>query len=346
MKLSMHITRGSGAEDTARWAADMETAGIDTLWIGEAYGFDAVSMLGYLAGRTTRVGLGAAILPVFSRSPALVAMTAAGLDFVSSGRFILGLGASGPQVVTDWHGVPYDRPLARTRETIEVCRKVWTRQRLEYEGETLQVPLRGSGGDGGARSLKLIDHPVRSEIPIYVAALGPKNVALAAEFAEGWIPLFFLPDSASVWGEALADGARKRNAGLAPLEVVAGGPVAICDEDEARRIRDALRPRVALYVGGMGPPGQNFYNDLFRRYGYESEATAIQKLYLSGHKKEAEALIPEDFLRATSMVGDEGRVRERIEAFRAAGVTCLDIELPGRQAEPGVVEKIRDWASD
>ncbi len=149
MKLSMHITRGSGAEDIARWAVEMERAGIDTLWIGEAYGFDAVSMLGYLAGRTTRVGLGAAILPVFSRSPALVAMTAAGLDFVSSGRFILGLGASGPQVVTDWHGVPYDRPLARTRETIDVCRKVWTRQRLEYEGETFQVPL-GRGAEVAA----------------------------------------------------------------------------------------------------------------------------------------------------------------------------------------------------
>jgi F420-dependent oxidoreductase-like protein len=346
MKLSMNVTRQPGAEAAADWAQRMEAAGIDTLWIGEAYGFDAVSMLGYLAGHTNRVQLGAAILPVFSRSPALVAMTAAGLDFVSSGRFLLGLGASGPQVVTDWHGVPFDRPLVRTRETIEVCRTVWSRQRLEYQGETFRVPLRGASGEGGGRSLKLMDHPLRAEIPIYVAALGPKNVALAAEVAEGWIPLFFHPDNASVWAEALADGARRRDAGLPRLEIVAGGPVAICDAYEASRIRDAMRPRVALYVGGMGPPGQNFYNDLFVRYGYEAEATAIQKLYLSGAKKEAASLVPEDFLRATSMVGDEGHVRERIEAFRAAGVTCLNVEFPGSHAEPAVVERIREWASD
>ncbi len=342
----MDVTRQSGAEAAAAWVADMEAAGIDTLWIGEAYGFDAVSMLGYLAARTNRIQLGAAILPVFSRSPALVAMTAAGLDFVSSGRFLLGLGASGPQVVTDWHGVPYDRPLARTREIIEVCRKVWTRQRLEYQGETFRVPHREASGEAGGRSLKLMDHPVRPEIPIYVAALGPKNVALAAEVAEGWIPLFFHPDNATVWAEALADGERKRSAARGPLEVVAGGPVAICDEDEARRIRDAMRPRTALYVGGMGPPGQNFYNDLFVRYGYEAEARGIQELYLSGNKKEAEARVPEEFLRATSMVGDEGQVRERIEAFRAAGVTCLNVEFPGRHAEAAVVQKIREWAGD
>jgi F420-dependent oxidoreductase-like protein len=343
MKLSMNVARQPGAEAAAKWAVEMEAAGIDTLWIGEAYGFDAVSMIGYLAGRTSRIQLGAAILPVFSRSPALVAMTAAGLDFVSSGRFLLGLGASGPQVVTDWHGVPYDRPLVRTRETIEVCRTVWTRQRLEYQGETFRVPLRR---DEGGRSLKLMDHPLRPKIPIYVAALGPKNVALAAEVAEGWIPLLFHPDNASVWSEALADGASRRDAALSRLEIVAGGPVAICDEDEAHRIRDSMRPRVALYVGGMGPPGQNFYNDLFVRYGYEAEANAIQRFYLSGEKKEAEALVPEDFLRATSMVGEEGWVRERVEVFRTAGVTCLNVEFPGRHAEPAVVEKIRAWASD
>ena len=242
------------------------------------------------AARTV-IQLGAAILPVFSRSPALVAMTAAGLDFVSSGRFLLGLGASGPQVVTDWHGVPYDRPLARTREIIEVCRKVWTRQRLEYQGETFRVPHREASGDGGGRSLKLMDHPVRPEIPIYVAALGPKNVALAAEVRRRVDPALLPSRQCHRMGGGVGRRRTERgDAASGPLEVVAGGPVAICDEDEARRIRDAMRPRAALYVGGMGPPGQNFYNDLFVRYGYEAEARGIQELYLSGNKKEAEAL--------------------------------------------------------
>jgi F420-dependent oxidoreductase-like protein len=334
----MNVPRFAIAEEAAIWSLSMESAGMDALWVGEAYGFDAVSMLGLLAGRTSSVQLGSAILPVFSRSPALTAMTAAGLDFVSSGRFILGLGASGPQVVQGWHGVPYDRPLLRTRETIDVCRLVWSREKLQYDGKTIAVP----GGDG--RPLKLLNQPIRPDIPIYIAALGAKNVALTAELAQGWLPIFFHPDRNDVWDPSLAEGAARRDPALGPLEIVAGGPVAICDEDEAERLRDAERPHVALYVGGMGSAGQNFYNDLFVRYGYEDEARRIQDLYLSGKKEEAEALVPADYLRATVLVGDEDHVRNRIEAYRAAGVTCLNIEIPGSVGDPAaLVETLREW---
>jgi len=347
MRLSMNVPRFANAEEAATWACSMESAGLDVLWTGEAYGFDAVSMLGFLAGRTRTMQLGSAILPVFSRSPALTAMTAAGLDFVSSGRFILGLGASGPQVVRSWHGVPYDRPLARTRETIEVCRMVWAREKLDYQGATFQVPMAASSESVVDRPLKLINRPLRPDIPIYVAALGPKNVALTGELADGWLPIFFHPDKQDVWADALAMGRAQRDPGLAPLEIVAGGPVCICDDHEAERQRDAERPHVALYVGGMGSVGRNFYNDLFTRYGYEEEARKIQDLYLAGNREEAAALVPAEYLRSTSMIGDEGFVRDRIEAYRAAGVTCLNIELhEGLEDAVGVVEKLLSWADE
>jgi F420-dependent oxidoreductase-like protein len=340
MRLSMNVPRFATAEEAGTWAVSMESAGIDVLWVGEAYGFDAVSMLGLLAGRTSKAQLGSAILPVFARSPALTAMTAAGLDFVSSGRFILGLGASGPQVVQGWHGVPYDRPLLRTRETIDVCRLVWAREKLQYGGKTIQVP----GGD--SKPLRLLNQPVRSDIPIYVAALGAKNLALTAELAQGWLPIFFHPEKSDVWNPSLAAGADRRDPSLGPLEIVAGGPVAICDDEEAERLRDAERPHVALYVGGMGSKGQNFYNDLFVRYGYEAEAHRIQELFLSGKKEEAEALVPAEYLQATVLVGDEGHVRNRIEAYRSAGVTCLNIDIPDSVGDPAaLVEALRSWTS-
>jgi F420-dependent oxidoreductase-like protein len=334
----MNVPRFASAEEAVTWAVSMETAGIDVLWIGEAYGFDAVSLLGLLAGRTSRVQLGSAILPVFSRSPALTAMTAAGLDFVSSGRFILGLGASGPQVVQGWHGAAYDRPLLRTRETIDVCRLVWAREKLQYDGKTIALP------GGGGRPLKLLNQPVRSDIPIYIAALGTKNVALTAEVAQGWLPIFFHPDKHDVWGPSLAEGTSRRNAALGPLEIVAGGPVSICDEGEADRLRDAERAHVALYVGGMGSVGHNFYNDLFVKYGYEEHARGIQELYLSGKRAEAEALVPADYLRSTLLVGDEDHIRGRLEAYRAAGVTCLNIEIPDSVDDPAaLVRTMREW---
>jgi F420-dependent oxidoreductase-like protein len=192
----------------------------------------------------------------------------------------------------------------------------------------MQVP----GGDG--RPLKLLNQPIRPDIPIYIAALGAKNVALTAELAQGWLPIFFHPDKADVWSPSLAEGATRRDPALGPLEIVAGGPVAICDDDEAERLRDAERSHVALYVGGMGPVGKNFYNDLFVRYGYGDEAQRIQELYLSGKREEAEALVPAEYLRATVLVGDEDHVRDRIQAYRSAGVTCLNIEIPDSVDDP------------
>ena len=324
-------------------AADLEKAGIDMIWVAELYSFDAVSILGYLAAKTETVELASGIFPIYSRTPTLTAMTAAGLDAVSGGRFVLGLGASGPQVIEGWHGVPYTKPLAATRETIEICRKVWRRERVEHDGDVYQLPLPPDQGTGLGKPLKLINHPVRADIPVYIASLGPKNVALTAEVAEGWLPVFFHPDRArQVWGDDLEAGMRNRDEALGPLEVVAGGSLAICDEDTAQKIRDGGRGMTALYVGGMGAKGKNFYNNIFRKYGYEAEAEQIQDLYLSGQKESAEALIPDDFLRSTAMVGDEGWVRERVEAYREAGVTRLSINPVGPD-RLATIEKVKGW---
>lgn len=345
MKLSMAVGYTGDPRAAAAEARDLERAGIDMLWVAELYSFDAVSILGYLAAHTETAELASGILPIYSRTPALTAMTAAGLDAVSNGRFVLGLGLSGPQVVEGWHGVPYDQPLARTREVIDICRKVWRRERVEHHGSAYQLPLPPDRGTGLGKPLKLINHPVRDDIPVYLASLGHKNVALTAEIAHGWLPAFFHPDKArDVWGPDLEAGRARRDPSLPPLEVVAGGTLAICDEHTAERLRDRARPQTALYVGGMGARGKNFYNNVFRRYGYEAEAEQIQELYLSGQKAEAEALVPSDYLAATALVGDEGRVRERIEAYRAAGVTRLSVRPVGDDPL-ALVEKVKGWIS-
>lgn len=345
MKISMTLNYMGDIKTAAAEARDLERAGVDVLWVAELYSFDAISLLGYLAAHTEQMELGSAIIPIYSRTPTLTAMTAAGLDAVSDGRFILGLGASGPQVIEGWHGVPYDRPLGRTREIIDICSKVWRRERVSYDGESYQLPLPEDRGTGLGKPLKLINHPVREDIPIYIASLGPRNVALTAEVADGWLPVFFHPDKAGdVWGADLAAGRAARDPALAPLEIVAGGAISICDEDTAQRIRDGGRSMAALYVGGMGAKGRNFYNNVFRKYGYEAEAEQIQDLYLSGRKDEAEAAVPQDFLTGTAMVGDEGYVRERIEAYRAAGVTRLAI-TPSGSDKLALIEKIKGWIS-
>src|SRR5690348_11928269 len=260
--------------------------------VSEVYTFDAVSQLGYLAAVTERVELMSAIFPIYSRTPALTAMTAAGLDYVSDGRFVLGLGASGPQVIEGWHGVPYDAPIGRTREVIEICRQVWRRERLSYEGRHYTLPLPAGQGTGLGKALKLINHPVRDRIPIFVAALGPKNVEMAAELAEGWEPIWYYPEKAAeVWGEALAAGTAKRDPSLPPLEVMPATASLAIGED-VTGLRELGRPMQALYIGGMGAKGRNFYNNLVVRYGYEAEAAAIQDAYLDGRKDEAAALVP------------------------------------------------------
>ena len=345
MKLSMTLNYSGDPKQAAATAADYERAGVDAIWVAELYSFDAVSILGYLAAKTERMELVSGILPIYSRTPALIASTAAGLDAVSDGRFVLGLGASGPQVIEGWHGVKYDKPLTRTRELIDICRIVWKRERLTYEGDAYTLPLPADQGTGLGKPLKLINHPVREEIPIWVASLGHKNVAMTAEVANGWLPVFFHPDKArDVWGDDLDAGMAKRDESLGPLQINAGGTVAITsDKAVADGIRDFARPMTALYVGGMGAKGKNFYNNVFQRYGYEEEAEKIQDLYLDGKKDEAAALVPDEFLDSTALVGDEGWVKERIEAYRAAGVTHLQI-MPVGEKPLEIIEKVKAWA--
>jgi len=268
-------------------------------------------------------------------------MTAAGVDALSEGRCILGLGASGPQVIEGFHGVPYTQPLTRTREIIDICRQVWARERVTYEGRAYTLPLPPEQGTGLGKPLKLITHPVRDRIPIYVAALGPKNVRMTAEVADGWLPLFYLPDKIDdVWGEELRAGTAARPDDLAPLEIVAGGLLAV--GDDAARMRDLARPMIALYVGGMGARGRNFYNDLACRYGFEAEARKIQDLYLDGHKDEAAAAVPDGLLEASTICGPEGYVRDRIAAYKESGVTSLNV-TPLAPDAPALVTQLKEW---
>ena len=322
MRVGMMLNYSGGFSETVEELTDFERAGLDIIFVPEAYSFDAVSQLGFIAARTTRLQIASGILPIYSRSPALTAMTAAGLDFVSDGRFTLGLGTSGPQVIEGWHGVRYDAPVGRTRELIEICRMVWRRERLDYQGRYYRLPI--EGGTGLGKPLKLINHPVRERIPIVIAALGPKNVALAAELAEGWQPVFYLPEkAATAWAGPLAEGRAKRSADLGPLDVIAAAPLAI--GDDVTELRELARPFFALYIGGMGARGRNFYYDLACRLGYEKEAAAIQEAYLSGRKDEAATLVPAELLEKTALIGPDGYVAERLAAFRETGVTTLNV---------------------
>lgn len=344
MKLSMSLSYAGGFQQAVEQVVAFEKAGVDMVWVAEAYGNDAPTLMGYLAAKTTTIEIASGILPIFTRTPTLLAMTAAGLDDLSNGRAVLGLGASGPQVIEGFHGVAYDRPLQRTREIIEICRQVWRRERVEHQGKVYQLPLPEGQGTGLGKALKIITHPQRADIPIYVASLGHKNVAMTAEVADGWLPIFYNPyKAADVWGVDLAAGAAKRSADLGPLQIVAGGAVGFGDEETARKVRDANRPMVALYVGGMGARDQNFYNDLFCRYGFEAEAKLIQDLYLDGRKDEAAAAVPDEFLRQSSLFGDEGFVRDQVDAYRSAGVSALSVQPVG--ADPiAVLERVKAWA--
>jgi F420-dependent oxidoreductase-like protein len=340
----MQLNYAGGFAESARQAAELEKVGLDVVWVAEAYGYDAPSLMGYLAAQTERVQIGAAILPIYTRTPTLIAMTAAGIDALSDGRCVLGLGASGPQVIEGFHGVAYDRPLTRTREIIEVCRDVWAREApLTHDGAAYQIPLPEGQGTGLGKALKIIGHPVRARIPIWVAALGEKNVAMTAEVADGWLPLFFIPEKAKdVFGSALEAGAQKRDASLDTLQIAAGGLLAIGEESEVAGIRELGRAAAALYIGGMGAKGKNFYNALACRYGYEKEAAEIQDLYLSGKKAEAAALVPQELLEGTSLCGPEGYIKERLAAFAEAGVTHLNITPVG--ADPvEMIERLRSW---
>lgn len=327
MKIATTLSYAGGFKESARRVSEMEKAGLDLVWVAEAYGFDGPSLMGYLAALTERVEIGSGILPIYTRTPTLIAMTAAGLDALSDGRFHLGLGASGPQVIEGFHGVAYDAPIGRTREIVSVCRQVWAREApLEHDGRFYRIPLAEGHGTGLGKPLKIIAHPLRSRIPVWVASLGDQNVAMTAEVADGWLPMMYIPEKAGqVWGDALKRGAAKRDPQLGPLMISGGGLLAIGDSDEVIGLRDLARPTLALYIGGMGARGRNFYNDLARRYGYEKEAEEIQDLYLGGKKDEAAAAVPEEMLRLTSLCGPAGFVAERVAAMREAGVTHLQV---------------------
>lgn len=324
MRVGMFLDYAGGFREVADEVAELEASGVDLVAVPEAYSFDAVSQLGFLAARTSRMTLMSGILQLYTRTPTLTAMTAAGLDYVSDGRFELGIGASGPQVVEGFHGVPYDAPVGRIRELIDVCRQVWRREPVVHEGRHYRIPLPEGQGTGLGKPLKLINHPVRERIPITVAALGPKSVEQTAEIADGWLPMFFHPDrAAGVWGDALAAGAAKREAGLAPLDVFASPALAITDRPDD--VLPLVKPQLALYVGGMGARGKNFYNDLISSYGFEAEAALVQDLYLAGRRDEAVAAVPDELVRAISLIGPASHVAERVAAFREAGVTTLAV---------------------
>ena len=343
MKLSTMLTYSGNPREAADSVAALERAGLDTVWVAEVYGFDSPTLMGYLAARTETVEIGSAILNVYSRTPGVIAQTAAGLDNVSGGRAVLGLGASGPQVIEGWHGVPYEKPLTRTREVVDIVRAALRRETVEYHGKVFDLPLPADRGMGLGKPLKLLTKPERPAVPIYIAALGEKNVAGAAEYADGWLPFMFAPEkAASVWGEPLARGAAKRPDGLAPLEIAAGGMVAV--GEDVKGMLDFARPVFALYIGGMGAKNKNFYNELARRYGYEEEAAKIQDLYLSGHKRDAEAVVPLELIEMCNLVGPESYVRERIEAFREAGVTNLQV-TPVDENPAALVARLKEWVS-
>lgn len=322
MRIGIALNYSGGFHEAVDRVVELEKSGIEVAVVAEAYAFDAISQLGYLAAKTNSVELASGVLPIYIRTPSLLAMTAAGLDYVSDGRFRLGIGTSGPQVIEGFHGVPFDAPIGRTREIVEICRKVWRRERVQYDGKHYQLPLPADRGTGLGKSLQLINHPVRERIPVSIAALGPKNVELTAEIAEGWQPVFYLPDKAdSIWGEALAAGAAKRDPALGPLDVMVHASLAIGENLDERLAW--VKPQLGLYIGGMGAKGRNFYHNLATRYGFGDVADRIQELYLSGRKREAIDAVPDELVRGMSLIGPRGYVAERMAAFAEAGVTTL-----------------------
>jgi F420-dependent oxidoreductase-like protein len=321
-------------EEQVELAALADGLGLDSVWISEAWGQDAVSVLGLLAGRTEQIALGSGLFQIPARQPAATAMAAATLDVISGGRFRLGLGVSGPQVSEGWYGVPFARPVARTREYVEIVRKALSRERLIYEGETYQLPL----PDGPGKALKLMIAPVQERIPIYIAAIGPKNTALAGEIADGWIPTLFSPEHVSELRPLLEEGAARSGKSLDGFDIAPTVNVFVTDDLAAAR--NAMRPFIALYVGGMGSREQNFYNRVVQRYGFEAEAKTIQDLYLEGKREEAMAAIPEKLIDTVSLCGPRDVVRERIGVYRDAGVGTLGV-TPIAFTAPDRLEQLR-----
>ena len=306
---------GTNPLELVAMAQEAERLGFDSAWAAEAWGTDAVTVLAWVAAATEKLRIGSAIMQIPGRTPANTAMTAMTLDLMSGGRFVLGLGTSGPQVVEGWHGQPWGKPLTKTREYVEIVRAALRRDTVEHQGEHYRIPYDGPGATGLGKPLKIMARPLRPDIPIWLAAIGPKNVELAAEIADGWMPIFFDPERFDeVFKPHL--GAARDGFEIAPTVHVLVG-------DDVEALRDSLKPMLALYVGGMGAKGKNFYNSLFRRYGYEREADEIQELFLGGKQREAAAAVPDEFVDRVALVGPKERIRDRLDAYRDAGVTTL-----------------------
>ena len=342
MKLGVSIGywgMGVGPADQLRVAQAAEGLGYDSVWTAEAYGSDAATVLAWLAGQTSKIKLGAGIFQIPARSAAMTAMTAATIDQLSGGRLILGLGSSGPQVSEGWHGVRFGKQLQRTREYVEVVRMALAHQKVEFQGETIQLPL----PDGPGKALKLTIHPEQKRIPIYLAVLGPKNVALAGEIADGWLPVFFSPEHTAELRAPLEEGAARAGRTLDGFKICPSVNVYISDNPETAR--DAMRPMLALYVGGMGSREQNFYNRLVSSYGFESAAKQVQDLYLEGRRAEAMEALPAELIDAVSITGTREQARERIRAYRDAGVDTLIVspmagDAEGREQQLGLVAEL------
>jgi len=322
MKLGVHVGYwglGLTPADQLSIVQEAERLGYDSVWAAEAYGSDAATVLAWLAAGTSTIKLGSAIFQIPARSAAMTAMTAATLDQISGGRMLLGIGASGPQVAEGWHGQRFGKQLQRTREYVEVIRMALARERVEYHGETIELPL----PNGPGKALKLTIAPVQERIPIYLAAIGPKNTALAGEIAEGWIPTLFSPEHVADVRPLLEEGAKRAGRSLDGFDIAPTVSVFVTDDVEAGR--DAMRPYIALYVGGMGSRDKNFYNQLVRRYGFEDAAKTVQDLYLDGKREEAMAALPDELIDTVAICGPKDRVRERLAVYRDAGVGTLGV---------------------
>jgi F420-dependent oxidoreductase-like protein len=328
-----YASPGTNPTELIGLAQEAERLGYDSAWAAEAWGTDTVTVLAWLGATTTTLKLGAGIMQIPARTPAMTAMTAATLDLMSGGRLLLGLGTSGPQVAEGWHGQPFGKPIGRTREYVEIVRAAISRELVEHRGDHYEIPYAGEDATGFGKPLKLMMHPLRSEIPIYLAAIGPKNVALAAEIADGWLPVWISPGRLhDVFGDALASA--EPGFDIAAFSV----PVALTDDVQAGR--DFVKPHLALYVGGMGARGQNFYNTLVGRYGYEAEAALIQELYLDGKKMEAIAAVPDALVDEVALVGPRERIADRLEAWRESGVTSLLIQTHDRATLRAMAELV------
>ena len=316
---------GSGLAAAISAAQEADRLGFHSGWTAEAYGTDAVTPLTWMMAHTEKMAWGSAIMQMPARSPAMTAMTAATLDLMSEGRFLLGIGASGPQVAEGWHGEAYGKPLGRTREYIEIIRAILAREApVEHHGAHYDIPYSGADATGLGKPLKIIVHPRRADLPIYIAAIGPKNVELAAEIADGWLPIFFSPTRLkATYGTALDAGFAKAGGAKTLGEFDIAPTVTVIVGDDVDALRGFVKPMIALYVGGMGARGKNFYNDLACRYGYEAAAKEIQDLYLDGKKVEATAAVPDELVDEVALLGPKERIADQLGAWKESGITTL-----------------------